>query len=279
MIDSDKLKELVAKFPTPAAKDGKLAEVDKDATDAALAELLKGGKDAVVGLVGMLVPTEKGGDTQVRHALHALVIHVGGRKGDEKRMVAEALASTLAGDHHADVKLFVLRQIQLVGGKEVVPAIGKVLTDDALAETAVQTLLAIKDGAGAPLRAALSSAKGQRVIVIVQALGTLKDVEAAPALRKLLASDDSDVRRVAGCALASIGDAECAKLLLKQSTMAEGYERLKLTQACFVLAENLVAAGKKKEAAAIYQHLSDTRREAVEKHFKDAADRGLTNLK
>ena len=53
MIDADKLKELVAKFPVPAAKDGKLAEVDKDATDAAVAELVEGGKDAVVGLVGL----------------------------------------------------------------------------------------------------------------------------------------------------------------------------------------------------------------------------------
>ena len=37
MLNAEKLKELVAKFPVPAAKDGKLAEVDKDATDAALA--------------------------------------------------------------------------------------------------------------------------------------------------------------------------------------------------------------------------------------------------
>ena len=46
MITAEKLKELVAKFPVPAAKDGKLAEVDKAATDAALAELVAGGKDA-----------------------------------------------------------------------------------------------------------------------------------------------------------------------------------------------------------------------------------------
>src|SRR5262245_52061513 len=102
MIDADKLKELIAKFPTPSAKDGKLAEVDKDGTDAALAELLKGGKDAVVGLVGLLAPVEKGGDAQARHALHALVIHVGGRKGDEKRMVAQALASTLGDGISSD---------------------------------------------------------------------------------------------------------------------------------------------------------------------------------
>ncbi|MCI0703648.1 MAG: HEAT repeat domain-containing protein [Planctomycetia bacterium] len=278
MLDNERLKELVAKFPTPAAKDGKLAEVDKDATDAALAEFLKGGKDAVLGLVQLLVRGEKGGDGQVRHAIHALVIHVGGRKAEEKRMVAEALASLLEGDQPEGVKPFVLQQLQFIGGKEVVPAVAKLLADETLAETAVQTLVAIKVCAAPSLRAALPNAKNRQVIVIVQALGTLKDPESASELRKLLASNDSGVRQVAGWALANMGDAECAKLLLKQSTLAEGYERVKLTQACFLLAENLLAAGKKKEAAAIYQHLSDTRREAVEKYIKDAADRGLAGL-
>jgi HEAT repeat protein len=279
MIDGDKLKELVGKFPVPSAKDGKLAEVDKTATDAALAELLKGGKEAVVGLVDMLVRPEKGGDAQARHALHALVVHVGGLKGGEKRMVAEALASTLGDKLSSDVNFFVLRQLQLIGGKEVVPAVANLLADDALAENAALTLMAIRDGAAAPLRDALSAAEGRQVVVLAQALGTLKDAEAAPALRKLLASDDSVVRQAAGRALANIGDAECAKLLLRQSTLAQGYERVKLTDACFLLAENLLAAGKKKDAAAIYQHLSLTRREDPEKHVRAAAERALAAIK
>src|SRR5436309_2005930 len=98
MKDSEKLKELVSKFPVPAARDGKLAEVDKEATDAALAELVKGGREAIVGLVDLLAPADKGGDGQVRHVLHALVLHAGKVKGDRRRTVAEALASTLAGD-------------------------------------------------------------------------------------------------------------------------------------------------------------------------------------
>ena len=125
MNESEWLMEMVAKFPVPAAKDGKLAEVDKTATDAAIAELARAGASAIVGLVGMLVPPEKGGDGRVRHVLHTLVIHAGGQGDTRRQLVAEALASTLASDQPAESKTFVLQQLQLIGGREVVPKIGK----------------------------------------------------------------------------------------------------------------------------------------------------------
>lgn len=280
MNDADKLRQLVAKFPTPSAKDGKLAEVDKDATDAAVSELVKGGKDAVVGLVGMLTPAETGGDGQVRHALHALVIHAGGAKdGPRRALVAEALASTLAGDRPADVKAFVLRELELVGGKEVTPAVGKLLTDEAIGDDAARTLLAIKDGAAEQFRAAFAKAKGRQVVVTAHALGVLRDDASADALRKLLDSADRDARLTGARALANLADATSAERLLKMADAATGYERAKLTDACLSLAEQLSAAGKKKEAAAVYTHLQKSRTEAGEKYVRDAAERGLAAAK
>lgn len=275
MIGTERLKELVGKFPTPAAKDGKLAEVDKQAADEAVAELVAGGREAVVGLVELLVPASKGGDSQVRHALHALVIHVGGVKGEKRKTVAEALASTLNGDRPADVKGFVLRQLQLIGGEEVVASVGKLLTDDALGDEAATTLLAVRTGAAEQFRAALPQVRGRRVVVVVQALGTLRDRESAAELRKLLTSEDREARMTAAWAVANLGDAESAALLLKASDGAEGFERTKTTQACLLLAETLLAAGQKKEAAAIYRHLESTRTDAAERHVRDAATRGL----
>jgi len=279
MKDSERLKELVGKFPVPAARDGKLAEVDKEATDTALAELVKGGRETVVGLVNLLVPADKGGDGQVRHALHALVLQAGGAKEERRRTVAEALASTLAGDRSAEAKVFVLRQLQLVGGEEVAPALGKLLLDDALGEDAAQTLLAIRSGAAEPFRAALPAARGRRAVVIAQALGVLRDVGAVETLRKLVADEDRDLRLTAAWALANSGDAGSAELLLKTADAAAGYERAKATQACLLLAEGLVAAGKKPAAAAIYRRLSETRTDPAERHVQQAAVRGLEATK
>jgi HEAT repeat protein len=277
MITAEKLKELVAKFPVPAAKDGKLAEVDKTATDAALAELVAGEKEAVAGLVGMLAPADKGGDGQIRHALHALAVHAATLKGEQRRVISEALAATLANDAPAEIHRFVLRQIQVVGRKEVVPTLGKLATDEALGEDAVRALVAIRTGAAEQLRAAIPRAKGRNLLAITQALGTLKDTESLPALRKLLGAEDSDVRQVAGWAVAHMADAEAADELLKRADAATNFERTKLTDACFDLAENLLTAGKKKEAVAIYTHLQKTRTE--EKHVREAAARGLAAAK
>jgi hypothetical protein len=279
VFDPERLKELVGKFPVPAAKDGKLAEVDKEATDAAVAELLKDPRGAVLGLVSLFTPPEKGGDTQARHALHAIVIRAGAVKGETRRQVAEALASVLGGDRPAEAKAFALRQLQLVGGEEVTPAVGKLLTDEALGEDAARALLAIKAGAAGQFRAALPKAKGRQVVVIAQALGTLRDAESAGGLRKLLAADDRDARLTAAWALAAVGDAGSAEQLLKAADAAQGYERAKLTQACLLLAENLLAAGKKKEAATVYGHLGETRKDPAEKHVRDAAARGLAAAK
>jgi hypothetical protein len=279
VFDPERLKELVGKFPVPAAKDGKLAEVDKEATDAAVAELLKDPRGAVLGLVGLLAPPEKGGDTRARHALHAVVIRAGAVKGETRRQVAEALASALSTDRPTEVKAFALRQLQLVGGEEVAPAVGKLLTDEALGEDAAQALLAIKAGAAGQLRAALPKAKGRQAVVIAQALGSLRDAESAGALRKLLAVEDRDARLTAAWALANIGDAGAAEQLLKAADAAQGYERAKLTQACLLLAETLLAVGKKKEAVTVYGHLGETRTDPAEKHVRDAAARGLAAAK
>jgi HEAT repeat protein len=271
---NERLSELVAKFPEPAAKDGKLADVDKQAADAAVAELLKGGAKSVVGLVEMLAPADRGGDGRVRHAIHALVIRAGARD-DDRRMIAEALASTLSPDRPVEVNAFVLGQIQLVGGKEVAPALGKFLADEKLCEAAAAALLGIEAGAAAQFRAALGAAKGRPATIIVHALGALKDTGSAAAIRKLVAADDRDTRLTAARALADIGDADSAELLLKAADAAEGYERSKLTQACLLLAERLAATGQKKVASSIYTRLHETRTDPSEQHVRDAAARGL----
>jgi HEAT repeat protein len=276
MPASDKLAALVARFPTPA-KDGKLAEVDKQATDEALARLHGGGRDAVVGLVDLLTEPAKGGDSQARHALHALGTYVRGLKEDAaRRAFAAALASTLGTDRPKEVQGFVVRQLQLVGGKEVVAALGRLLADEALAGDVAQALLAIHDGAAEQFRAALPRATGRRRLTFVQALGVLCDAASADSLKPLAADKDADVRLAAVWALANLGDAGSADLLLKAAD-GGGYERIKATQACLLLAENLLAAGRKKEAVRIYTHLRDTRSEPAESYVRDAASRALAN--
>jgi HEAT repeat protein len=275
--NTKRLQELIAKFPTPAKKDGKLAEVDKEATDAVLAELLKDLDGSVVGLVDLLAT--KGADIQARHALHALVIRVGGEKNAALRpTAARVLAAALNADRPKEIQGFVVRQLQLIGDEKQTPAIGKLLLDEELAETAAQALLSIKTGAAEQFRAALPKA-GKQQALIAHGLGTLKDKAAAESLRKLLDDEDRDIRLTAGWALANLPDADAADRLLKLADTAKGYERNNATDSCLLLAENLLATGDKAGARRIYTRLHDSRTDKAERYVKEAAAKGLAAAK
>src|SRR5215210_5286805 len=140
MAASANLKELVDAMPSPSKRAerttppergrpperaGILSDADKPAMDKALAEIHAGGRDNVAALVGMLVPEDPPADSKVRHALHALATKVSGMKDEDRRAFAEALASTFGGGRPKEVQQFVVRQLQLCGGKEVAPALGK----------------------------------------------------------------------------------------------------------------------------------------------------------
>jgi HEAT repeat protein len=110
---------------------------------------------------------------------------------------------------------------------------------------------------------------------IVNALGLLKDASAAGPLRDAVKASDADTKRAAAWALANIGDAGSADLLLKAAAAAEGYERTAATDACLLLAENLSAAGRKDEARKIYVHLWESTADETEGHLREASRIGL----
>lgn len=268
----EQLAALVAKFPAPSPLDAKLAEPDKAAMDAALAELVRAGREAFTGLVALLA---KSGDNRIRHALHALATHVSGLKDEAKRReFAEALGLTFGGKAPPEVRQFVVRTLQLVGGAEVVPVLGGQLLDPACGEDAVMALVAIRTGAAEQFRALLGKSTGKLRVAVIQALGSLRDAAAAEMLRPLVSDENLDVRLAAVWALARIGDAASADALLK-ATDATGHERTQATNSCLLLAENLLAAGKKADATRIYTRLVNTRTDPSEGHVRDAANRGL----
>lgn len=274
MKASEKLVALLESLPA-VEKGGLPSPADAEKVDKALAEILADGKDSLVGLVGLLVEPGKGNDAKARYLLHALAVRVGGGKDEKNRQqYAEALASTLGGDRPKEVQRFVVRQLQVGGGKEVAPALGKLLTDEELCNEAAQALVAIRTGAAEPLRTALPKATGKAKLAIVQALGVLADAGAAAELRKLATDKDSAVRQAAVWALANSGDAASVEVVIKAAD-AEGYERIAATKSCLLLAEKLLAAGKKREAARIYTHLLDTRKDNSEEYVREAAERGL----
>ena len=275
---TSKWQQLLDRMPRPDKEDKILKDVEEGQVEAVVAELHAGGREAVVALVDLLgEPGREQTDSPVRHALHALVMHAG-KLGDEQRgATAAALASGLGGrERPADVKAFVVRQLQLCGGRESAPALAKLLNDDDVADDAVMALLAM--GAADELRAAMPDLAGPRRVAVIVALGTLKDAASAGPLRHAAARDTDPVARVeAARALANIGDPAAVDVVLRWADEARGFERNRATGACLLLAENLASAGRKGDAAKIYRHLRDTRTEPSDAYVRDVAERALQN--
>lgn len=270
---SKNLKALVEQFPSPG-ENGKLSDPDKRAMDEAVRQIHDGGPENVAAVVDMIAKPGAGDDVKPRHLLHAWATYVGGLGESERREFADALARTLQADRPVEVKKFVIRQLQVAGGPQVVPALAPLLADDQLGEPAAQALLAVGEGAVPAFREALSNARGANRLTIVQALGVLADAESAAALRNAARAEDRELRLAALWALARIGDRESVDLLL-QAADADGYERIKATKHCLLLAENLAAADDKEGAGRIYTYLRQTRTKPSEAYVRRAATRGL----
>ena len=136
-------------------------------------ELAAGGAATVkqlIELVGDEFGDPKG--AKPKYALHGLTHYVSRPGADaQRRTVAQTLAEELSADHSDELKVFIVRQLQLCGGAEEVPTLAKHLSSDFLCNPATQALAAIGgQKALTALRGALPTDEGSRKVAISQAI-------------------------------------------------------------------------------------------------------------
>ncbi len=275
---SSALVKLIDSLPDPD-KRGLLSNINKQTVDDVITQIHEGGRRSLVALVNMLVEPGKGDDVKARYALHCLAVHVCKLDSEPTRSTfARTLALQLGGSRPKAVQKYIIEQLQVAGGREVLPAMGKLLLDEQLCDPAAQALTAIGDAAAGKFRQALPQAKGKCRLTIVQSLGVLRDADSASLINKFLDDEDREIRMAARWALANIGDGGSADLLLAAADDAADYERVKAAKACLLLAERLLEKGKKDTAVKIYKHLQSTRSGSDEAYICDVADEGLAAI-
>lgn len=128
----------------------KLPAEDYQTAQRVCEQLLSGGPGTIRQLVGM-VGDEFGDPDGVKpkYALHGLASYVS-RPGAQRqrKLLAETLAGQLSADHSDELKAFIVRQLQLCGRTQEVPALAKLLSSDRLCNPAAQALAAIGGEAG-----------------------------------------------------------------------------------------------------------------------------------
>jgi HEAT repeat protein len=240
----------------------KMHKVDSAEGQQVLAEMLKLGPEALEELCGMVVPPGKGDDAKAHYALHGLALYASRPDAEaERKALAAAFLGALESASDRDVKAFFIRQLQLAGKDEAVPALARLLPDPILCDPAAQALTRIGTPAAVEaLVKALAEAKcGQRVSVIT-ALGTLRAKAAAPTLLKDAASEDPPIRSAALYAVANLGDPAAASLLAKAADAASPYERSRCTSFYLLFASRRAEAGDKAACARICRELLKMRK-------------------
>ncbi|WCJ59860.1 HEAT repeat domain-containing protein [Fontisphaera persica] len=245
-------------------------------------KILGGGDPALKELLGLVKdPADPGfANYKAEYVLHGLVVYVGRPEQlKHKERLAGLLASAMLDANYSKATrgLFI-RELQWIAGPAQVNDLARLAGDEELGLYALACLEAVGRPAVRALTRSLSQITGRNLVGAIQALGRWEVAEAAPALRRLLFHQDQDVRLAAGWALARLGEASDANRLLKMADAANDYEKIKMTDACLLLAEKLAATGKPREAVKIYQHFQRTRTDPKERHLKEAAEKALTAL-
>ncbi|UCF34987.1 MAG: HEAT repeat domain-containing protein [Phycisphaerales bacterium] len=275
---------LVERLPSSdrAGEESKFTGPHPDEAKRIILEVLKGGLDSVRELLGLVRDSTDSAyrNFKADYLLHCLAGYVS-RSGNEelRRELARLIASRIGREEPSKrLRAYFIRELQAVGGQEVVRQLAEQLQDDDLCATAVQALVAIGGEAAARLRLALRESRGRNRMAIVQALGVLQDGESVPALIEAAGQRNRRVRMAAVWALANIGDSRAVNAVMKAGDTENVWERIQATKACLVLAEKLLAGGRKGEARKIYSHLRETRNNPAERYVTEAAAKALSEI-
>ena len=209
-----------------------------------------------------LVPDSAGDDLQKRaNAMKAIEVMAmnAARPGAEaeRAAVSQALAAKLVPATPQMARVWIIRQLQLIGKAEVVPVLTGLLDDKELIirETARRALQYNPSAeAAAALRAALDKATDPAwKIAMINAVSQRKDAAGTAAIAKLASDKDEAVVAAALDGLGTLGTADAAKAIA--AVRSGGPAKLKglATDDYLRCADQLMKDGQKDAAAAIYQ--------------------------
>lgn len=210
------VEEILARLPAKEISEGQ----------ALLAQIVGIGPPAISKICSMLREAGKEDDSKARFALHGLALYVTRPGAEADRVMFEGcLLKALAEDLPAEVKAFLIRQIQLAGKDRSVAPLGEFLEDSLLCDPAAQALVAIRTpGAAKVLAKALPGSEGKNRLAIIQALGSLEDRSCVEVLLQSACSEDPALRRASLQALANIGDPRAFDVLAKAAETQGKYD-------------------------------------------------------
>jgi HEAT repeat protein len=242
-------------------------------TNALCAAILTLGSEAVADVCARVLPPGKGDDARARFAVNGLAVHVMRPGAEAERVLfVGVLLDVLGRTKDEPVAEFFLSQVRLVGKRESIRPLEKVLVDERLSGPAAGVLLSI----GGPqatraLLAALDKAPPKARLALVDALGEARVREAVKRLLPLADTPDERLRQAALFALANIGDPAAGPALSRSRVAAPYRERSAAPSLYLLYARRLVESGRTTEGLDAARAVFENYRQPGESRHGSAA--------
>lgn len=184
-----------------------------------------------------------------------------GRAGAEAERLAccKAMGAALGPKTSVLARVWLIRQIQLVGKAECVPVLVSLLDDkeEVIRESARRALQYLRvPEATAALAAALEKATTPEWrVAMLNALADRRDASTVPAFVKAIADKNEAVVLAGLAGLGKIRGAEAAKALAAAKATVPATLKARRIDACLQCAEQMLKDGQKDAAAAIYTEI------------------------
>ncbi len=227
---------------------------------------------ALDGAFKALEQYKRGDDPEVIRPIEQAVKEVHGNPA-ARAALEQRLAAHLAAQFSDATRVFVCRELAVIGSAASVPALAALLPDENLSHMARFALERIPGPeADKALRDALVRSSGKTKVGIIHSVGVRRDPRSVALLTKTL-SDEPASAAAAAKALGEIGTPEAAKALDTFRGRASGELRLAAADALLTSAERLIAAGERAQAVKILESLADS---SQAPHVRVAASRALS---
>lgn len=142
------------------------------------------------------------------------------------------------------------------GTAQSVPALAALLNDEQLSHSARYALESMSvPEAGNALIAALAQTSGSLKAGVIESLGIRREKKAVPELAKLLADTDDQIARVSASSLGDIATPDALKALEACLNDPNVSRQGAIIDGCLRCAQNMLAAGDRKHALAVYREL------------------------
>lgn len=176
----------------------------------------------------------------------------------QRKILAAQLAALLGSEATKDCKLFVCRQLALIGGPENVPAIAPLLLNADTNDMARYALEPIPGKAvDQALLNALEKVDGPLKVGILNVLGQRKCEAAVDDVAKLTTDADPQIAEAAINTLGVIGGTQAIAKLAAAQDKVDAKLKGKVYDARLLCAQHLMVAGKTRKAGRLFQAIND----------------------